>query len=60
MKVTVPNKKKDKKKGVKNPKGKREKLSLYPLEFDDALRHILTVKSDRANNNRQEKQSKKK
>jgi len=42
----LTNKENEKKKALKTTKGKREKLSLYPLSLDEALANILTVKPD--------------
>jgi hypothetical protein len=40
----------------KNNKVKSKKLSLYPLEFDEALGAILTVKPDSTKSKKKEKQ----
>jgi hypothetical protein len=37
---------KKKKKVIKSSKGKREKLSLYPLKFDEAVKNLLTIKPE--------------
>jgi hypothetical protein len=50
LKVTVPDKKKEKKVKEKTSKGKRVKLSLYPLSFDEAISALIAKPKNKRKN----------